>query len=230
MAVGAEVAHPFALAAPDHHRAGPLVVEGHGQPRIALVVLQPDVVPGQVGLNERMLQDQCIDLALHHDPLDVVGLGHHLGRAGQQFGRVLPVVGEAVAQGFGLSHVQHPALGVVELVRPRRIGDGACGGLVLHQINSRGHWGWGLPGGCAAVACGRRDCPRTSGEHQLHYVCRPGFRHDTSHRGRHTRGWATRLSPPANRCTPSKGAYRCSGFNPRSPSAIPPRRGRSWRP
>ena len=80
-----------------------------------------------------MLQDQRIDLAVDHDPLDVVGLGHHLGRAGQQLGRVLPVVGQAVAQGLGLAHVEDPALGVVELVRAGCIGDGACGGPVLHQ-------------------------------------------------------------------------------------------------
>ena len=175
VAVGTEVADALALAPPHHGRAGPLLVEGDGEPRVALVVLEADVVAGQVRLNERVLQDQGVDLAVDHHPLHVVGLGHHLGRAGHELGRVLPVVGQAVAQGLGLPHVEDPALGVVELVGARGVRDGAGRRPIVHHVHSR------------AAAGGRR------------YTgwCRPGFRHTTSHRGRHTRGWATRLSPPA---------------------------------
>ena len=44
VAVGAEVADALALAPPDHRRARPLLVQRDGEPGIALVVLQPDVV------------------------------------------------------------------------------------------------------------------------------------------------------------------------------------------
>ena len=87
VAVGAEVADALALASPHHGRPRPLVVEGDGQPRVALVVLQPDVVAGQVGLDERVLEDEGLDLAVDHHPLDVVGLGHHLRRPGQRLAR-----------------------------------------------------------------------------------------------------------------------------------------------
>ena len=176
VAVGAEVADALALAAPHHGRPGPLLVQGDGQPGVALVVLEADVVAGQVGLNERVLEDQRVDLAVDHHPLDVVGLGHHLGRAGRQLGRVLPVVGQAVAQRLGLAHVEDPALGVVELVGARGVRDGAGGRADTASVHSRARGWW---------------------RGRYTELGRPGFRHTTSHRGRHTRGWATRLSPPA---------------------------------
>jgi hypothetical protein len=137
VAVGAEVPDPLSFTSAHHGGAGPLVVQGHGQPGVALVVLEADVVAGQVGLDQRVLEDQRIHLVLDHHPLDVVGLGHHLGRAGQQVGRVLPVVGQPVAQGLGLAHVEDTALGVVELVGAGGVGDRACGGPVLHHPHSR---------------------------------------------------------------------------------------------
>ena len=72
--VRAEVADPGALAAPDHRRPRPLVVDGQGQPRVALVVLQPDVEAGLELLDQVVLEEQGLGLGAHHHPLDVVGL------------------------------------------------------------------------------------------------------------------------------------------------------------
>ncbi len=116
VAVGAEVADALALAAAHDGRARPFLVHGDGKPGIALVVLEAHVVARQMGLNQRMLEDERVHLAVDHHPLDVVGLRHHLGRTRGQLGRVLPVVGQSVAQRLRLAHVEHTAFGVEELV------------------------------------------------------------------------------------------------------------------
>ena len=70
VAVGPEVAHALALAAPHDHGPGPLVAHGDGQERVALVVAQPDVEPGLVLLDEAVLEHERFDLVAHLDPLD----------------------------------------------------------------------------------------------------------------------------------------------------------------
>ena len=84
VAVGAEVAHALALAAPHDHGPGPLVAHGDGQERVALVVDQADVEPGLVLLDEAVLEHQRLDVVADLDPLDRLGRGHHLGGAGRQ--------------------------------------------------------------------------------------------------------------------------------------------------
>ena len=171
--VGAEVAHALALAPPDDGRTGPLLVQRDGEPGVALVVLQPDVVAGQVILDQRVLEDQRVDLGVDDHPLDVVGLGHHLGRAGHELGRVLPVIGQAVAQGLGLAHVEDPALGVEKLVDARGVGDragrAACpASIPLSRSAETGRYngGAGLVSGTQPrieadiPADGRPGCPR----------------------------------------------------------------------
>ena len=54
--------------------------------------------------------------------------GHHLGGAGRQGGRVGEVIGEPAAQGLGLADVEHPAVGVEELVGAGGVGDEPAGG------------------------------------------------------------------------------------------------------
>ena len=48
--VGAEVAGALALAAAHHQRPRPLLVDGHGEERVALVVAEPDVEAGSCSL------------------------------------------------------------------------------------------------------------------------------------------------------------------------------------
>ena len=123
--VGPEVAHALALGPPHHRGPGPLVGDGHGQERVALVVDQADVEAGPVLLDQRELEHQRLDLVADLDPLDGLGRGHHLRRAGVQVRRALEVVRQALAQRAGLADVDDPAVGVLELVGARGVGDGA---------------------------------------------------------------------------------------------------------
>ena len=86
-----EVADALALAAPDDHGPGPLVVQGDGQERVALVVPQAHVEPGTVLLDEAVLEHERLDLVAHLHPLDRGRRGHHLGGARMQPGRILEV-------------------------------------------------------------------------------------------------------------------------------------------
>ena len=142
---------PCALA-PHHHGAGPLVADGDGQERVALVVHQADVEPGPVLLDQRVLQHERLDVVADLDPLDGLGRGHHLGRAGRQVPRVLEVVRQALAQRLGLADVDHPAVDVLELVAAGRVGDGAGRGTLTTAP--------GCPMRLRAVDSGRPDrCP-----------------------------------------------------------------------
>jgi hypothetical protein len=119
--IGAVVADALALP-PSHHRgAGPLVLHGHGEERVALVVAQPDVEPGPVLLDEAELEHQRLDLVADLDPLDGLGRRHHGRGAGREVG--VEVVGQAVAERAGLADVDDPARGVLELVGARGVGD-----------------------------------------------------------------------------------------------------------
>ena len=65
-----EVADALALAAPDDHGPWPLLVQGDGQERVALVVPQAHVEPGTVLLDEAVLEHERLDLVAHLHPLD----------------------------------------------------------------------------------------------------------------------------------------------------------------
>ena len=132
VAVGPEVADPLALAAPHHHRPGPLVVHGDGQERVALVVAQPHVEARLVALDERVLQHQRLDVVADLDPLDGLGRRHHRRRPRRQRGRLHEVVREPRPQGLGLAHVDDAPVPILELVGPRGVGDRA-GGRALHH-------------------------------------------------------------------------------------------------
>ena len=130
MGVRAEVPHPLALGAPHHHRPGPLLVEGDGEIGVGLVVLQPDVEPGPVLLDEVELEEERLDLVAHRDPLDGVGDADHLEGA---FGEPGPEVRhDPAAETLRLAHVEHPAGGVLELVRPGCVRDRG-GNRLLHS-------------------------------------------------------------------------------------------------
>jgi hypothetical protein len=130
--VGAEVADAGPTPPPDHRRTRPGVGQGDGQPGVALVVDQADVETGPVLLDQGVLEQDGFHLAGHLDPLDPVGGGHHLGRAGRQGGRVGEVIGQAAAQGLRLPHVEDAPVTVQELVGTGAVGDLARGRPVAH--------------------------------------------------------------------------------------------------
>ena len=69
MGVGPEVPGPLALGAPLDPRPGDLVGQGHGQPRVRLVVAVADVVAGPVLLDQVVLELEGLDLGLDEHPL-----------------------------------------------------------------------------------------------------------------------------------------------------------------
>ena len=87
---------------------------------IALVVLQQDVVPGHVALDERVLQDQGLELRGHENGIEMIHLGHHGPGLFIVGGSILEILADAVFQLFGLAHINHLA------------------GFVHHQIDPRG--------------------------------------------------------------------------------------------
>jgi hypothetical protein len=132
-----EVAHTLALAATHHHRPRVLLVERHGQERVALVVAQADVEPRPVLLDEAVLEHERLDLVAHLDPLDRLGRRHHLCRTRVQVARVLEVVRQPLAQARRLAHVDDATLRIFELVRARRIGNRAGRRSRHHAVHSR---------------------------------------------------------------------------------------------
>ena len=133
--VRAEVAGALALAAAHHQRPRPLLVDGHGEERVALVVAQADVEARVVLLDQRVLEHQRLDLVAHRRPLDRLGRRDHLRRARVHVAGVAEVVRQALAQARRLADVDHPALGVLELVRARRVRDRAGRGTLHHQLS-----------------------------------------------------------------------------------------------
>ena len=83
--IGPEVLRPLALGAPLDPRPGDLVGQGHGQPRVRLVVAVADVVAGPVLLDQVVLELEGLDLGLDEHPLQRGrGLDHGRG-AGCRF-------------------------------------------------------------------------------------------------------------------------------------------------
>ena len=161
MAEWSVVADPLPLAPPHHHRPRPLLVEGDGQERIALVVTEPDVEAGLVLLDQGVLEQQRLDVVADLDPLDGLGVGDHLRRPQGQARRAVEVVGQARPQAVGLAHVDHPALGVLELVGARGVGDRARRRSLHHPRN--GTAGPNRDELDASRAAQRRDVVRNAG-------------------------------------------------------------------
>ena len=72
---------------------------------IALVVLQKNIVPGLVPLDQGVLQDQCLELRAHHDGVEVIHLGHHHPGLFVVAAAGLEVLADAVFQLFRLAHI-----------------------------------------------------------------------------------------------------------------------------
>ena len=111
--VGTEVPAALVLGAPPDHGSRPLVADRHGQERVALVVPQPDVEAGLVLLDQAVLEHDRFDVVADLDPLDALGLRHHLGRPEREVGGVLEVVGQPAAQRLGLADVDDPSVSIL---------------------------------------------------------------------------------------------------------------------
>ena len=82
---------------------GRFLIEPHKG--IALVVLQQNVVPGLVPLDEGVLQNQRLELRAHHDGIKVIHLRHHHPGLFVVAAAGLEVLANAVFQLLGLAHV-----------------------------------------------------------------------------------------------------------------------------
>src|SRR5207244_6110359 len=82
---------------------GDLLVEGHGEVGVGLVVPVPHVEPGPVLLDHRHFELEGLHLVGGDDPLHPGRLAHHCDGPGMQ--AEPEVVGDAVAQALGLPDV-----------------------------------------------------------------------------------------------------------------------------
>ena len=132
--VRSEVLGALALATTHHQRPRVLLVERDRQERVALVVAETNVEPRPVLLDEAVLEHQRLDLVADLDPLDRLGRRDHLRGPRVHVAWILEVVGKALPKAGRFTDVDHTAEGVVELVRPRRVGNRAGWRALHHQL------------------------------------------------------------------------------------------------
>ena len=97
----------------------PLLADDDG--RVGLVVLQLDVVPRLVLLDEAVLEKQGVHLGGHHDEPDVGDLLDEQPGLAVLVGLLAEVAGHALLEAFGLSDVEQGALCIIVLVDPRAV-------------------------------------------------------------------------------------------------------------
>ena len=125
-AVGAEVFCSIRRRSADHGKAG-IGLPGQPDKGVALVILEEDIVPGHVLLDEGVLQHQSLKLRADDDSLKVVHLTDH-GLGLEVVAPVLlKVLAHPVLQFFCLTHIDHGAVFPVHQVYPR--GQGQAVGL-----------------------------------------------------------------------------------------------------
>ena len=135
-AIGAEVPGPVLRHLGGQREPGVVLVDAQPDIGVALGVLEQDVVPRHMPLDEGALQHQGLELRLDHDDVEVVDLGHHGPGLHVVPGLVLEVLAHPVAQGLGLAHIDHLALGVLHDIHPRLQGQGV--GLVPQFLKGHG--------------------------------------------------------------------------------------------
>jgi hypothetical protein len=139
--VRTEVAHALLLGPAHHLDPRELLVEGHREARIRLVIPVLDVEPRVELLDPGVLQRERLDLVDHDGPLDAGRGGHHGLGARVQRGERLEVVGQARPEVVGLADVDDPPVLVAETVDPRLGRDGAgrraVGGRIAHDLSLR---------------------------------------------------------------------------------------------
>ena len=119
--VRAEIPRPVARR-PAHDRQGrELLLHREPQEGIGLVVALADVEARQVLLDQRVLEDQGLDLGVGLEPLDGGRLRHEQHGLGALAGGV-DVGAKTGAQRAGLADVDHDAVGAAHQVDPRDVG------------------------------------------------------------------------------------------------------------
>ena len=90
----------------------------YDDPRIALVVLEQNVVARLVGLDERVFEQQGIRFAVHDDVADLGDLAHQHAYLGAVLLALHEIGRDALAQALGFAHVDDPARPVQKLIDP----------------------------------------------------------------------------------------------------------------
>ena len=80
---------------------------------IAFIVLQQNIVPGLVPLDERALQDQGLKLAVSHNDIKVVDLGYHGPSLFRMGGQIRKVLAHPVFQRLRLTYIDDSILCVL---------------------------------------------------------------------------------------------------------------------
>ena len=119
--IGAEVARAVFRDAPRDHEARILVGQRDLEVRIALVILEADIVARAVLLDEVALQDQRLDLRMCEDRLEVGNLRDHGTHLRRLMLAALEVLPHAVLEDDGLADVDDAPLCVLHDVNARRI-------------------------------------------------------------------------------------------------------------
>ena len=117
--IGTQVARAVGAHVTRHREARPLLLDADPDVRVALVVLEQDVVMRMVLADEGGLEQQRLGLGLGQDGIEVGGRRHELAQA-----RVLELAAEVAAhpveQALGLADVEHPSPRVLPQVNPRK--------------------------------------------------------------------------------------------------------------
>jgi len=94
----------------EHPRIG---LVGDADPGVGLAVLEEDVVMGLVLLDEVVLQQQGVRLAVDHGVLQVGNLAHQDAGLGVEPLRGHEILRHPLVQVLGLAHINHRSLGVI---------------------------------------------------------------------------------------------------------------------
>ena len=117
--IGPEILSPVIAALPHRHDTGILLIHGYLNIRIVLVILQQRIVPRLIFLDQVGLQDQCLQLRIHHDIFKAFDQTDHLLNLCRFLIGLLKILLHPIPENLRLSHIDHLIPGSV------------------HQINSR---------------------------------------------------------------------------------------------
>ena len=123
--IGAEVPGPVLRHLACQGEPG-IGLVGQADIGIALVVLEQDVIPGLVPLDEGALQHQGLELAVGDDHVEVVDLADHGPGLLGMGGGVLKILGDPIFQRLGFAHIDDGVLGILHDIYARLQGQTVC--------------------------------------------------------------------------------------------------------
>ena len=116
--IGAEIPGPVLRHLAGQGEPG-IGLVGQADIGIALVVLEQDVIPGLVPLDEGALQHQGLELAVGDDHVEVVDLADHGPGLLGMGGGVLKILGDPIFQRLGFAHIDDGVLGILHDIYAR---------------------------------------------------------------------------------------------------------------